>query len=160
MVFHDAASLQGQPFKDESDVEYLFNNHFTIIMLITTSMTFNFSIQSCYSRKAHAWPRRYRAVYMCQGMLYVLSCVLHLFYMRRTQGLSLDPSCPSLWWITSVFDRQKNDHFGPFYTILAHFGQTLFQKWRATLKILVKPWWDITCEVYILLFFSRQCLMF
>ena len=51
----------------------------------------------------------------------------------------------SVRWVMSNFDVQNN-HFGPFQTILAHFGITtildaweLFEKWWATLKFQLRP---------------------
>ena len=55
----------------------------------------------------------------------------------RDQGLSYDLSCPSFWWITSVFDGQEITilfNFSSFWNISDHVGWALFWKWWVTSK--------------------------
>ena len=44
---------------------------------------------------------------------------------KYRHGLSCEPSCPSFWPVTSIFDEHKMTilyNFSPFWTISDHFG--------------------------------------
>ena len=66
------------------------------------------------------------------------------------QGLSLWPATHFFGLVQVIWDGQKNNHFGPFYTILGNFGWALLFKKTGDFEIL-SPWLrllNITNYVY------------
>ena len=77
-----------------------------------------------------------------------------IFFIGPTQGFSEDPSCPSFWQVTYVFDGQKMtilDHFIQFWTgTLSKMRGNLASKALALQLELFQL--IIFCELYLIFY--------